>query len=42
MRESEKETERHTDTDRQTDRDRIKIGTNSRVHFYWPTTIENS
>ena len=19
-----------------------KIGTNSRVHFYWPTTIENS
>ena len=46
VRESEKETERQTQTDRQTDRqadrDRIKIGTNSRVHFYWPTTIENS
>ena len=48
VRESEKETERQTQTqtqtDRQTDRQRqrIKIGTNSRVHFYWPTTIENS
>ena len=34
--------DRHRQTDRQADRDRIKIGTNSRVHFYWPTTIENS
>ena len=44
VRESEKETERQTQTDRQTDRqtETIKIGTNSRVHFYWPTTIENS
>ena len=46
MRKRQRDTQTQTDrrTDRQTDRQRqrIKIGTNSRVHFYWPTTIENS